>query len=131
MLKSIAVVVGSYILSMALVFASDPLLSLIFPGDFVRGHIPSTNPLVASTACFTIASILSAWVCARFAPGSPGKHVFWFFILGEVMGLGFTISGWNSGWPHWYSLSWMAIWPISCWIGLMIGGKREARTAVA
>jgi len=131
MLKSIGVVVGSYILSMLLVFASDPLLSKIFPGDFVRGRVPSNNALMASTACFIVISILSAWVCARFAPSNPGKHVLWFFVLGEVMGLGFTISGWNSGWPHWYSLSWMISWPITCWIGLMLSGRREKALGVA
>ena len=40
MLKSIAVVVGSYLLSVVLVLATDPLLSRLFPGDFVRGPCP-------------------------------------------------------------------------------------------
>jgi len=43
MLKSIGVVVGSYVLSIVLVLATDPLLSRLFPGDFVKGRIPS-NP---------------------------------------------------------------------------------------
>ena len=38
MLKSIGVVVGSYLLSVILVLATDPLLSLMFPGDFVKGQ---------------------------------------------------------------------------------------------
>ena len=57
MLRSIAVVIGSYVLSVILVLASDPLLSLIFPGDFEKGRIPSSTPLVASTACFVAISI--------------------------------------------------------------------------
>ena len=40
MLKSIAVVLGSYLLSVVLVLATGPLLSRLFPGDFVRGRIP-------------------------------------------------------------------------------------------
>src|SRR6516225_4861625 len=68
MLKSIAVVIGSYLLSVVLVLATDPLLSRLFPGDFAKGHIPSNNALMASTALFVLVSILCAWVCARFAP---------------------------------------------------------------
>src|ERR1700691_3518046 len=107
MLKSVAVVLGSYVLSILLVLASDPLLSRFFPGDFVAGHIPSTNALIASTSAFVVVSILCAWVCARFAPGRAARHVLWFFILGEAMGIGAIIPNCNKGWPHWYWLSWL------------------------
>ena len=129
MLKSIAVVIGSYLLSVVLVLCTDPLLSRLFPGDFVRGRVPSDKALIASTACFIVISILCAWVCARFAPSNPGKHVLWFFILGEVLGIAATIPNWNKGWPHWYSLSWLLAWPICCWIGLMLAERRASRVA--
>jgi hypothetical protein len=126
MLKSIAVVVGSYVLSVVLVIATDPLLSRLFPGDFEKGRIPSNTALLASTALFVLISIVCAWVCARFAPGRPGRHVLWFFILGEVMGVGSIIPNWGKGWPHWYWLSWLLTWPVSCWIGLKLAGRRDA-----
>ena len=129
MLKSIAVVVGSYLLSVILVVATDPLLSRLFPGDFEKGRIPSTNALLASTACFALVSVLCAWVCALFAPGSPARHVLWFFILGEVMGIAAIIPGWNKGWPHWYGLSWLVIWPVGCWIGLKLAERRADSVA--
>jgi hypothetical protein len=124
MLKSIAAVVGSYLLSVVLVLSADPLLSRLFPGDFVKGHVPSTNALIASTALFVVISILCAWVCARFAPGRAARHVLWFFILGEAMGIAATIPNWSKGWPHWYWLSWLLSWPVSCLIGLKLGEKR-------
>ncbi len=124
MLKSIAVVVGSYVLSVGLVLATDPLLSRLFPGDFVKGHVPSNTALTASTSLFVAVSILCAWVCARFAPGRAGLHVLWFFLVGEVMGAVAIILNWNNGWPHWYGLSWLLTWPVSCWIGLLIGRSR-------
>jgi hypothetical protein len=130
MLKSLAVVIGSYILSILLVFASDPLLSRLFPGDFVQGRVPSDKALMASTVCFVIISIVCAWVCARFAPPTAARHVLWFFLLGEVMGLAATIPNWNKGWPHWYWLSWLISWPISCWIGLLISGRKAEPRAV-
>ena len=68
MLKSIGIVLGSYALSIVLVFATDPLLSRVFPGQFERGHVPTTPPLVWSTILFVIISIFCAWICARFAP---------------------------------------------------------------
>ena len=131
MLKSVGVVVGAYLLSVALVLASDPLLSRLFPGDFVRGRIPSNSALMASTAFFIVISIFCAWLCARFAPGRATRHVLWFFIVGEAMGIGATIPNWNKGWPHWYWLSWLLAWPISCRIGLGLAGRRNARSVAA
>jgi hypothetical protein len=123
MLKSVAVVVGSYLLSIILVLCTDPLLSRLFPGEFEKGRVPSDTALMASTACFVIVSIFCAWICARFAPAPAWKHVLWFFILGEVMGLGATIPNWGKGYPHWYWLSWLLTWPVSCWIGLKLSGR--------
>jgi hypothetical protein len=131
MFKSMAVVVGSYLLSIVLVFASDPLLSRLFPGDFVRGRIPSNNALLASTAFFVVISIFCAWLCSRFAPVSAKRSVLWFFILGEVMGIAATIPNWNKGWPHWYWLSWLLAWPVSCWIGLRLAERRTVQAAAA
>lgn len=124
MLKSIAVVVGSYVLSIVLVVATDPLLSRIFPGDFVKGRVPSDTALITSTALFVLVSILCAWLCAHFAPDRAGGHVLWFFVIGEAMGIGATIPNWSKGWPHWYWLSWLLSWPVSCWIGLLLAGRR-------
>lgn len=124
MLKSIAAVVGSYLLSVVLVIATDPLLSRLFPGDFVRGRVPSNTPLIASTTLFVLISILCAWLCARFAPSRGARHVLWFFVIGEVMGIVATIPNWSRGWPHWYWLSWLVAWPVCCWIGLQLAGRR-------
>ncbi len=132
MLKSIGIVVGSYVLSIVLVLGTDPLLSRIFPGQFERGHVPAQNPLMASTAFFILISVLCAFLCARFAPGSAGKHVLWFFLIGEVMGIAATIPNWSKpGWPHWYWLSWIVSWPVSCYVGLLLGRPKGNATAVA
>jgi hypothetical protein len=131
MLKSIAAVAGSYILSIVLVLATDPLLSRLFPGDFEKGHIPSNAALAASTGMFVVVSILCAWVCARLAPSRAGRHVLWFFIIGELMGIAATVPNWSKGWPHWYWLSWLLTWPVSCWIGLLLAGRHDAEAAPA
>lgn len=131
MLKSILVVVGSYALSIALVLGSDPLLSLLFPGDFVHGRIPSTPALAASTATFIVISILCAWLCARLAPAPTARHVLAFMLLGEALGIASTIPNWNSGWPHWYWLSWLLSWPASCLVGLKIHQGRGHAVAAA
>jgi hypothetical protein len=68
-------------------------------------------------------SILCAWLCARLAPGRASRHVLWFFIVGEVMGVAATIPNWSKGWPHWYWLSWLLTWPVSCWIGLRVAQR--------
>ena len=124
MIKSVAVVVGSYLLSVVLVLATDPLLSRLFPGDFVKGRIPSDTALMASTALFVVVSIFCAWLCARFAPSRSARHVLWFFVLGEAMGIAAIIPNWSKGWPHWYWLSWLFTWPVSCWIGWLLAGRR-------
>lgn len=131
MLKSIGAVAGSYVLSIILVLCTDPLLSRMFPGDFERGHIPSNGALAASTGFFVVISIFCAWLCARMSPNRPGRHVLWFFIVGEVTGIAATIPNWSKGWPHWYWLSWLLTWPISCWIGLLLSGRRGAQASAA
>jgi hypothetical protein len=129
--KSIAAIVGSYLLSIVLVLVTDPLLSRLFPGDFVKGRVPSNSALVASTAFFVAISILCAWLCARFAPNRAARHVLWFFIIGEAMGIAATIPNWSKGWPHWYWLSWLLTWPVSCWIGLLFSGRRTGQPSEA
>jgi len=129
MLKSIAVVAGSYLLSIVLVMATDPLLSLLFPGEYVRDRVPSDAPLLASTGLFVVVSIFCAWLCARLASGRASRHVLWFFIIGEVMGIGAIIPNWSKGWPHWYWLSWLLTWPVSCWIGLWLARRRAEPVA--
>jgi hypothetical protein len=130
MLKSLGVVAGSYLLSVVLVFCTDPLLTRVFPGEFDPGKVPASAALVTSTGLFILVSIFCAWLCARLAPGRAGQHILWFFILGEVMGLGFTIPNWNKGWPHWYWLSWLLTWPVSCWLGLLLSGRRSSQATV-
>ena len=129
MLKSIGVVAGCYVLSVVLVLCSDPLLSRVFPGDFVRGRVPSNSPLMASTLLFVLIAIFCASLCARFAPGRAALHVLWFFAIGEVMGIVTTIPNWSKGWPHWYWLSWLLSWPVSCWLGLKLGAGRAPSAA--
>lgn len=129
MLKSVGVVVGSYLLSVVLVIATDPILKWVFPGQFEKGAVPSTAPLIASTAFFIVISIFCAWLCARLAPGRADRHVLWFFLMGEVMGLVATVPNWSTGWPHWYWLSWLLSWPLSCWLGLTVASRREKRAS--
>jgi len=131
MLKSIGVVAGSYVLSVALVLCTDPLLSRMFAGEYVRGQIPPNKVLMVSTVLFVVISIVCAWLCGRFAPTRPGRHVLWFFIIGELMGIASTIPNWSKGWPHWYWLSWLLTWPLSCWIGLMLSGRKKPAPATA
>jgi hypothetical protein len=124
MLKSVAAVLGSYALSIILVVGTDPLLSRLFPGDFVKGRIPSNHALMASTGFFIVIAILCAWLCAHSAPGRAARHVLWFFVIGEAMGIVAIILNSNKGWPLWYWLSWLLAWPVSCWIGLRLSGRR-------
>lgn len=123
MLRSLALVFGCYVLSVLLVLATDPLLSALFPGDFAQGRIPSELPLMASTGLFIGISILCAWLCARHAPARPARHVLWFMVLGELLGIAATIPNWSKGWPHWYWLSWLLSWPLSCWLGLHLARR--------
>jgi hypothetical protein len=39
------------------------------------------------------------------------------------MGIGAIIPNWSKGWPHWYWLSWLLTWPVSCWIGLLLARR--------
>ncbi|MGD0577750.1 MAG: hypothetical protein ABSC08_02355 [Bryobacteraceae bacterium] len=116
LLKSIASVAGSYILTIVLIILSDPLLHALFPKDYVAGKpIPDTL-LGVSTAIFFVVSILCAWVCAKTAPGKVLTHIVWFFAIGELMGLVTTCVNWSKM-PHWYSIAWLLLWIPGVWIG--------------
>ena len=71
MLRSIAIVIGCYVLSIVLVLGTDPLLSRLFPGDFVHGRIPSNGALLASTACFVVRLHL---LCVALRPLCSGPR---------------------------------------------------------
>ena len=122
MLKSAAVVIGSYLLSVVLVLATGPLLSALFPDQFVTGRVRQI-PRSQRARCFWDRVNRLPGLCARFAPGRPARHVLW-FTLGEAMGIGAAIPNWSKGWPHWYWLSWLLTWPVSCYIGLLLATSR-------
>ncbi len=129
MFKSFVTVIGCYLLSVALVLATDPWLTRLFPGDFVRGRVPSDQALLASTAMFVVISVFCAGLCARLARGRAARHVLWFFLLGEALGIAAIIPNWSKGWPHWYWLSWLLTWPVACWLGLRLSGRCSASSS--
>jgi len=135
--RSFVVVVGSFVLWVLLAGGlSELVLPRIFPGDFVTGRVPSNAVLMASAALFAAISIPCAWLCARFAPARPARHVLWFLILAEVIGADALFidlnNPWTSGgegWPRWYSVARLLTWPATCWIGLLLA-RRSAGQAV-
>lgn len=114
--RSVASVVVSYVVVFALVSLSDPVLTHFFPTQFVAGKVPPTFLLWVSTAIFAAASVIGGWLCALIAPSRIGAHLFSLFLLGEALGLLFTWRMWGQ-WPHWYSLTWLVVWPVCLWIG--------------
>jgi len=123
-LKSIACVGGSYILSIVLVLLSDPLLGALFPNDYVRGKPIPDSLLWASTGFFVLAAIFCAWVCAKTAPGRVLTHIIWFFAIGEIMGGGATFANWGKV-PHWYSIAWLLLWIPAVWVGWKLVRRRD------
>ncbi|MGB7134799.1 MAG: hypothetical protein WBD46_05905 [Acidobacteriaceae bacterium] len=121
-LRSAASVLLSYIVVYGIVLVSDPIIAHFFPGQYVPGKIPSNPLLWLGTAVFAAASILGGWLCVRIAPSRPGFHLFVLFLVGEILGLWFTWRMWTT-WPHWYSLSWLLVWPVCLWIGSL--GRRS------
>jgi nitrate/nitrite transporter NarK len=120
LLRSIASVVVSYIVVYGIVFASDPILSHLFPAQYVSGKVPPTFLIWVSTAIFAVASILGGWLCVKIAPSKQGTHLLVLFAVGEALGIFFTVHNWGV-WPHWYSLVWLIVWPVFLWIGGKLG----------
>jgi nitrate/nitrite transporter NarK len=124
LLRSVASVLLSYVVVYGIVFCSDPLLTHLFPTQYARGQVPPPFLLWISTAIFALASILGGWMCVRIAPFRPAGHLFVLFLLGELVGVYFSWQMWGQGWPHWYSLVWLIVWPVCLWLGGL--GKRAA-----
>jgi hypothetical protein len=116
MLRSIASVVVSYLVVFALVSLSDPVIAHFFPGQYVRGKVPSVPLLWLSTGVFALASLLGGWLCVRMAPTAYASHLVRLFLLGEAVGIAFTAVNWKT-WPHWQSFVWLAVWPLCLWLG--------------
>jgi hypothetical protein len=114
LLRSVASILISYIVVYGIVFVSGRVLTHIYPQPYIRGTVPPA--LWISTAVFFLASILGGWLCVRIAADRPGLHLFVLFLVGEAIGLYFTLQNW-AVWPHWYSLMWLAVWPLGLWIG--------------
>lgn len=123
-LRTLASVLGSYIAVFVIVSLSDPILTHFYPAQYVRGQVPPNFLLWISTAVFMLASVLGGWLCVRLAPSKPGAHLLALFVLGELVGLSFTLQAWRQGWPHWYSLVWLIAWPVCLWFGGL--GRRSA-----
>jgi hypothetical protein len=110
MLRSIGVVVGSYLLSVVLVLATGPHHQhrVVHPGFHpVRRSVRAACPAAQIQSCAVV------------------------FVLGEVMGIAATVPNWSSGLPHWYSLSWLLAWPICCWRGFIVVQRSTGRRAVS
>jgi nitrate/nitrite transporter NarK len=116
LLRSVASVVLGYIVVYGIVFASDPVLARLFPGQYVQGKVPPTYLMWISTAIYALASILGGWLCVTLAPARKGMHLFILFAIGEALGIFFTIHNWGV-WPHWMSFVWLIVWPLFLWIG--------------
>ena len=125
--RSIASVLLTYIVVFCIVSCSDPLLAHLFPGQYVAGKVPPVYLLWISTAIFALASVLGGWMCVTIAPSKPSRHLLSLFVLGEVIGVVFTVVNWSK-WPHWNSLVWLAVWPLCLWIGGRL--KRERRSSL-
>jgi len=130
LLRSVAAIVVSYIVVYGIVFASDPILTILFPGQYISGKVPPTFLLWVSTAIFALASILGGWLCVLLAPSRPMLHLLILFLVGEAIGVGFTVGNWAT-WPHWDSFVWLAIWPVCLWIGAWARSAQCVPGAVA
>ncbi|MGC2621394.1 MAG: hypothetical protein WA414_20280, partial [Acidobacteriaceae bacterium] len=92
------------------------VLAHFFPSQYAAHHVPPPFLLRASTFIFALASIVGGGLCVRIAPSRPGLHLLILFLIGEIAGTVTTIKMWAT-WPHWYSLIWLAIWPVGLWLG--------------
>jgi nitrate/nitrite transporter NarK len=124
-LRSIAAVVVSYAVVFVIVWLSDPLLAHLYPGQYVPDKVPPAFLLRASTFIFALASIIGGGLCVRIAPSRPGLHLMILFFICEIVGAVFAMKNWAT-WPHWYSIIWLAIWPVGLWLG-GLAKKRQTR----
>lgn len=120
--KSLLSILGSYVLSIVLVMATDPLLGVLFPNDYKRGQTLPDWLLWVSTALFAVISVVCAWVCAKLAPSKVRMHVLAFFALGEILGGVTTALSWGKM-PHWYTIAWLIVWIPAVWIGWKLADR--------
>ena len=99
------------------------------PENSPKATSPPTMLLACRpTAGFVVVSIVCAWLCAllRAKPRRPPRPL----VLHPRRTHGHRRNHpqlEQPGWPHWYWISWILTWPVSCWIGLLLAKRRAAQ----
>ncbi len=129
MLRSIGVVLTSYISIGFLVVATDYLLAAIRPGEYAKGQTAPLSYFVISLCTAPLYSVLGGYLCAWLASMKPWAHVLGLAVFGEMMGVVSTVVFWGKQ-PHWYALALLVLYPAAVLIGASMRVCRRA-TAVA
>lgn len=116
------VVLAGWLAVGLLVVATDGILHMMYPNEYVTGKVPPTNLMLISLATGCLYSIFGGWVTARLAANRPWKHIVWLMGWGVLMGVASWLATWGMV-PHWYNLTLIVAWPIMVYLG----GKTQIR----
>jgi CHASE2 domain-containing sensor protein len=111
MLRSVGVVLGSYILIGILVVLTDSVLGQALGAKPGQGQPVPALYFVVSLFTAPFYSGIGGYVCARLAARAHWKHVIALVIFGELMGVASTVMFWGQQ-PVWYAAGLLVLFPV-------------------
>jgi nitrate/nitrite transporter NarK len=114
MLRSILVVLGSFVAMALVVVATTALAARIFLSRGAPDTPPALTPAYLATTlfCGALAASLGGWLAARFAATAPQTHVYALAALMVLMSLASMRQSIAAGQPKWYALVLLLLMPV-------------------
>ncbi|HYR07951.1 MAG TPA: hypothetical protein VEQ60_09290 [Longimicrobium sp.] len=126
--RSILAIVVGFVLTGALNFGTNTVLSRVAPDMVPPSGTPNTNTAALLVICAYVAlfGILGCYVTARLAPSRPLLHALIMGGIALAMSIPVTMSVWNDT-PVWFNVyNLLAVMPYA-WIGGTIRERELAR----
>lgn len=128
MLRSVAAVLGGFMLIGGLSFGADAVLRAVVPGAFgADGRVESVPVLFAIQGYVALFAITGCYLAARWAGRRPMLHALVLGLLGLVFNLAGAAALWETA-PAWYHVLSIALVMPYAWIG---GRLREQQVGSA
>jgi hypothetical protein len=119
MLRSVLVVVGSFIAMALVVVVTTALSARALLGRGAPGAPPRLTPayLGVTLGFAALAALLGGWLAAHFAVTAPQSHVYALAALMVVMSLASMRQSIAAGQPRWYALVLLLLMPLVALLG--------------
>lgn len=119
MIRSVLVVLGSFLAMATVVIVTTALAARALLGRGAPGAPPSLTPayLAVNLGCSACAAFLGGWLAAHYAASAPQEHAAALAVLMVFLSLASVRQSIASGQPRWYALVLLVAMPLVALLG--------------